>query len=115
MSASVDETGALTMLTAELVDYDWLPGVSPVYVSGAITGTDEAVGQIAIGGIIIDTNSFAISTYPAVGMLVAIAGVQPNPGGVILGLNFLRLDSSAGDDADLSDLASISGSGAKAR
>ena len=70
-------------------------GADPVFETGVVTGVNESFGRLSIGDSKVDYTA-ALSEpglgAPAVGQMVAITGIQPSIGGVILGTT-----TSAGD------------------
>ncbi len=63
-------------------------GSDPVFETGVVTGVNESFGRLTIGDSKIDytaTLSGSESAAPAVGEMIAVTGIQPTLGGVILG------------------------------
>jgi hypothetical protein len=61
-----------------------IPGSSPVFVRGAVTSVDKAVGQVRLGSLRIDLNNIG-GEAPVVGDVLSVSGTQPSPSGLILG------------------------------
>jgi hypothetical protein len=65
----------------------YLAGSTPVYLTGVVTQSNPAIGQITIEGVKIDitqTLSITNGITPAAGSVVQLAGIQPLEGGIIL-------------------------------
>jgi hypothetical protein len=63
-------------------------GADPVFETGVVTGVNESFGRLSIGDSKVDYTaalSESGATAPAVGEIVAVTGIQPAIGGVILG------------------------------
>ena len=63
-------------------------GSDPVFETGVVTGVNESFGRLIIGDSKIDytaTLSGSGSAAPAMGEMIAVTGIQPTLGGVILG------------------------------
>ena len=63
-------------------------GADPVFETGVVTGVNESFGRLSIGDSKVDYTaalSESGATAPAVGEIVAVTGIQPTIGGVILG------------------------------
>ena len=66
----------------------YVPGSDRVYETGVVTSVNETFGRLSIGESNVDYTA-AMSedgaTVPGKGEIVAIAGIQPEAGGVVLG------------------------------
>ncbi len=65
----------------------YIAGSDPVFETGIVTGVNETFGRLSIGDSKIDYTAALSeqgSTSPAVGAMVAVTGIQPESGGVIL-------------------------------
>jgi hypothetical protein len=63
-------------------------GADPVFETGVVTGVNESFGRLSIGDSKVDYTaalSESGANAPAVGEIVAVTGIQPAIGGVILG------------------------------
>jgi mucin-19 len=63
-------------------------GSDPVFETGIVTGVNETFGRLSIGDSNVDYTAALSepgSSSPSVGAMVAVAGIQPESGGVILG------------------------------
>ena len=77
----------------------YVPGASPVYVSGAITSVDADLGLAWVGELPISyVEQAAVDGFksPEIGSLVEIAGTQPLTGGVVLAKSMKQLGASVG-------------------
>ena len=65
----------------------YIPGFTPVLLTGVVTKSDARLGRITIGTVVVDlTNTFAgdNSVVPPEGALVQLVGTQPVERGIIL-------------------------------
>jgi hypothetical protein len=77
----------------------YVPGASPVYLSGAITRLDARLGLAWVGELPISYVEHAAANgfgAPEIGSVVEIAGTQPLPGGVLLAASMKQLGASVG-------------------
>jgi hypothetical protein len=85
LEATVSDTEGLpTARKLEIFETLSIPGVTTVFVQGAVSSIDSSVGRISIGALEIDVNT---ATGPSVelGQTINVAGTQPAPRGLILG------------------------------
>jgi hypothetical protein len=84
---SLQPDGSVTDAWAEPLGA-YSAGADPVFETGVVTGVNETFGRLSIGDSKIDYTAALSelgSTAPAVGEMVAVTGIQPALGGVILG------------------------------
>ena len=64
----------------------YVPGASVVFLSGKVTKSDSAVGQVVIDGLRVDLTATMSSgvVAPAVGAEIEVRGIQPNAGGLVV-------------------------------
>jgi hypothetical protein len=84
---SLQADGSVTSAWAESLGA-YTAGSDPVFEAGVVTAVNETFGQLSIGDTKVDYTA-ALSepgaSSPSVGAMVAVAGTQPESGGVILG------------------------------
>jgi hypothetical protein len=84
---SLQPDGSVTNAWAESLGA-YSAGSDPVFETGVVTGVNETFGRLSIGDSKIDYTaalSESESAAPVVGEMVAVTGIQPTLGGVILG------------------------------
>jgi mucin-19 len=84
---SLQADGSVTSAWAESLGA-YTAGSDPVFETGIVTGVNETFGRLSIGDSKIDYTAALSepgSASPSVGAMVAVAGIQPESGGVILG------------------------------
>src|ERR1700733_14990016 len=84
---SLQTDGSVTNAWAESVRA-YVAGSDGVFETGVVTGVNESLGLLSIGDSEIDYTSAlaeAGATAPTKGDLVAVTGIQPEVGGVVLG------------------------------
>src|ERR1700722_3884307 len=84
---SLQPDGSVTSAWAESLGA-YTAGSDPVFETGVVTGVNETFGRLSIGDSKIDYTAALSepgSTSPSVGAMVAVTGIQPESGGVILG------------------------------
>jgi mucin-19 len=84
---SLQPDGSVTSAWAESLGA-YTAGSDAVFETGIVTGVNETFGRLSIGDSKIDYTAALSepgSTSPSVGAMVAVTGIQPESGGVILG------------------------------
>ncbi len=90
----ITEEGQLIGTRIDVLDTQYVPGASPVMVSGVLTHSLDQNGQVTFGELTMDATS-SLSTVPEIhseGLFVC-AGVQPNPDGIMLEYTTAGFDS----------------------
>ena len=83
--AAGDNAGNLGVLYP--LDASYVAGASPVSVVGLVSGADPAVGNLTIGGAVIDYSAYLATDpgyTPAADTILQARGTQPVPGGQII-------------------------------
>ena len=83
---SLQPDGSVTSAWAESLGA-YTAGSDPVFETGIVTGVNETFGRLSIGDSKVDYTAALSepgSASPTVGAMVAVAGIQPESGGVIL-------------------------------
>lgn len=81
----ISKKGQLSATRIDVLDTQYVPGASPVMVSGLLEHSMDKNGLVTLGGLTMDATS-SLSTVPEIhseGLFVC-AGVQPNPDGIML-------------------------------
>ena len=87
-----------------------VPGATPVYVQGNLQDMSPDVGRIQIGNLQIDITGLLADSGLTEGGQMAIPGIQPVPGGLILGQQQPITDRNLIGALETSKVAGISGS-----
>jgi hypothetical protein len=105
IAGSIDGVGQpeLTTLTVLSVG-EYVPGASPVYVSGLVTTVDPLTGQVTING----ARAISTAAPPKYSSKLEILGTQPLLGGLIL-VDLIRTENDR--ESNEMQIASSSGSG----
>ncbi|MCZ6911258.1 MAG: hypothetical protein O7F72_00485, partial [Proteobacteria bacterium] len=85
---NITETGQLSATRIEVLEFQYVPGSSPVMVSGMLSGSLDRNGHVSLGELTIDlTPSLSAPTQINSSEIAVFAGVQPNPDGIMLAYN----------------------------
>ena len=113
----ISETGQLTATRIEELDSQYVPGSSPVMVSGLLLASLDKNGHVSLGGLNIDLTP-SLSTVNRVDPdeIAVFTGVQPNPDGIMVAqsaIGFALYSNFSGYQNSYSDLflATINGPG----
>ena len=77
----------------------YVPGASPVFVSGPVSAIDAKLGLAWIGGLAVayaGSVPYADADGPSIGDTYEVLGTQPMPGGVLLAQSMTRSGASVG-------------------
>ena len=94
----------------EVYDEFAVPGATSVYVQGSLNEVSSDVGRVHIAGLEIDVTNVPSGSSLETGTSFAIPGIQPIPGGLILGQELPMMDANLVAALSTSKVASISGS-----
>ena len=82
---SISADGQLSSTRIEVLESQYVPGSSPVMVSGMPLGSMDRNGHVSLGELTIDiTPSLSAPTQINSDEIAVFTGVQPNPGGIML-------------------------------
>jgi hypothetical protein len=76
------------VLEARLLQSQYVPGASEVYLRSRVSVADAIRGRARLGTVYVDYSATALALRPSRGLgdsVMAIRGIQPHPGGVVLG------------------------------
>jgi hypothetical protein len=83
--AGLDFADGVLGATVSRIDEVYAPGASPVTLSGTVSVVDRMTGSIEVNGVFVDITSLETDLGSLqVGDYVVVAGVQPNPNGIII-------------------------------
>ncbi len=91
----ISETGQLTSTRIEVLDSQYVPGSSPVLVSGLHLGSLDKNGHVSLRELTIDVTP-SLSTYTQIESheeIAVFAGLQPNPDGIMLAYSATGFES----------------------
>ncbi len=90
----ISKKGKLIATRIDELDTQYVPGASPVMVSGLVEHSMDQNGRVTLGELTMDVTS-SISTVPDIHSegLVVCTGVQPNPDGIMLEYTNAGFDS----------------------
>ena len=91
----ISETGQLTSTRIEVLDSQYVPGSSPVLVSGLHLGSLDKNGHVSLRELTIDVTP-SLSTYTQIESheeIAVFAGLQPNPDGIMLAYSAIGFES----------------------
>ena len=91
---NISKKGQLIATRIDVLEAQYVPGASPVMVSGLVAHTPDKNGRVTLGELTMDATS-SISNGPDIHSegLVVCAGVQPNPDGIMLEYTNAGFDS----------------------
>jgi hypothetical protein len=101
------EGETLVATTVTVYDEYAVPGATTVFLAGSVDDVDRRTGRLVVAGLEIDVTSVDITSLEPADRL-AISGIQPLPGGLIIADSVVYMDANlvqAADDVDQSDLS----------
>ena len=84
VTGDLDAKGGLKDASFIVIGADYVPGASRVAATGRVTEVHEHLGTLSIGSVVVDFTGTHSAHTPKVGDVVAVVGVQPARGGIVL-------------------------------
>jgi hypothetical protein len=109
VEAQASENGFQATRVEFFGDYS-VPGATTVFVHGNLAQSEDPLGHVSVGDLEVDVTGLYAEYSLEPGSQLSLPGIQPSPGGVILGYDELVADENLIAALATSDLVSISGS-----